>query len=94
MELTAVIKALQLLKLPCDVIVTTDSKYVADAFLKNWIVNWQAKMWNGVKNPDLWQELLKAMKPHQVQWRWVKGHSGHPQNERCDELAREAIKTL
>ena len=94
MELTAVIEGFKALKKACFVKVTTDSKYVCDAFLKNWIVNWQIKNWRDVKNPDLWQTLLEVMKPHSVEWQWVKGHSGHPENERCDLLARQAIVSL
>jgi ribonuclease HI len=91
MELTAVLEGFKALKKPCSVLVVTDSKYVCDSFLKNWIVNWQVKGWHGVKNPDLWQALLQAIKGHDVTWQWVKGHSGHPENERCDSLARQAI---
>jgi len=95
MELTAVIEALKLLKRPCQVTVTTDSQYVVKG-MTEWIRGWQAKGWQNSKkepvvNRDLWEELLKQAGPHKIRWEWVRGHAGHPENERCDELAREAI---
>ena len=91
MELMAVIVGLEALTKPCEVEVISDSKYVTDAFNKNWIVGWLKKNWKGasgpVKNVDLWKRLLKAKAPHQVTFTWVKGHAGHPENERCDMLA-------
>ena len=91
MELTAVIAALSALKEPCDVTVTTDSKYVADSISKGWLYNWQKKNWlrksEPVPNADLWQKLLKLLEIHKVSFNWVKGHNGHPENERCDRLA-------
>ena len=95
MELMGVITGLEALIKPCDVTVVTDSKYVADAFNQNWIEGWIKKDFrrgknDEVKNIDLWERLLKAMKPHNVTFTWVKGHAGHPQNERCDELATTA----
>ena len=88
MELLAVIVGLEALKVPgCEVTVVSDSKYVVDAFLKNWIGGWKRRGWAKVKNPDLWKRLLRAMEPHQVQFTWIKGHNDHPENERCDLLA-------
>ena len=94
MELMAVIVGLEALTKPCEVAVISDSKYVTDAFNKNWIDGWLKKNWKGasgpVKNVDLWKRLLKAKAPHQVTFTWVKGHAGHPENERCDMLATGA----
>lgn len=92
MELLGVIKGLEALNKPCFVEVISDSKYVTDAFNQHWVENWAKNQWRNsskqpVKNKDLWIRLLSAMKPHQVSYTWVKGHAGHPQNERCDELA-------
>ena len=89
MELLAVIEALNLLKEPCNVTLTTDSKYVVDAVQKGWLKSWVSSNWkNGkVKNIDLWQRLLPLLDKHSVQFVWVKGHNGHPENERCDQLA-------
>lgn len=98
MELMGVIIALQALTRPCEVSVTTDSKYVMDGITK-WLPQWQLRGWRTasnqpVKNLDLWQSLLEATKPHMIEWHWVKGHSGHVENERCDQLANEAIDAL
>ena len=94
MELTAVIQALLALREPCIVELYSDSKYVTDAFNKRWVDSWLKKNWKGssgpVKNVDLWKRLLTAKEPHQVEFIWVKGHDGHPQNERCDQLATTA----
>jgi len=87
MELRAVIEGLKLLKEPCNVEVVTDSSYVAKA-INEWLPNWIARKFKRVKNPDLWQEYLEVAAPHHVHARWVKGHDGHPENERCDKLAR------
>lgn len=92
MELTAVIMALSALKRPCKVILTTDSKYVCDSISKGWARSWQKNNWiKGDKkpalNPDLWERALELLDIHEVELRWVKGHAGHPENERCDELA-------
>ena len=88
MELLAVIVALEALKQPgMDVTVVSDSKYVVDAIEKKWLDNWIKKGWKNVKNPDLWQRYLRTAVHHRVKFRWVKGHAGHPLNERCDELA-------
>ena len=95
MELMAVIAGLEALNRPCQVQVYSDSKYVVDAFNQHWIDGWIKKGWKRgknepVKNPDLWKRLLEAKAPHQVEFIWVKGHDGHPQNERCDTLATQA----
>ena len=91
MELLAAIRALEALKRPCAVTLTTDSNYVKDGITK-WIFGWQKNGWKTadrkpVKNAELWQELLAAARPHKIDWRWVKGHAGHPENERADKLA-------
>ena len=95
MELLAVINALEMLKEPCKVKITTDSKYVCDAFLKEWLSSWQKNGWKTankkpVKNRELWEKLLKLSQIHELSWCWIKGHAGHPENERCDKLAVEA----
>lgn len=95
MELLGVITALESLKRPCEVSVFTDSKYVVDAFNQHWIEGWLKKGWKNSKkepvaNIDLWKRLLDAKAPHNVTFNWVKGHAGHPENERCDELATNA----
>ncbi|KZB51215.1 ribonuclease H [Thalassospira lucentensis] len=95
MEMMAAISALEALKRPCIVDIYTDSSYVRDGITK-WIWGWQKRGWKTadkkpVKNVELWQRLLDALKPHKVEWHWVKGHAGHPENERCDELARQAV---
>lgn len=92
MELTAVIEALASLKYPCEVVLTSDSKYIIDAVQKGWAKKWKANNWMRTKkdkamNPDLWEKLLTLLEKHPVTFVWVKGHAGHPENERCDELA-------
>jgi ribonuclease HI len=94
MELSAVIRALQALKEPCHVHLHTDSRYVIDGITK-WIFGWQKNGWKTaakkpVLNAELWQELLLATKRHRIEWIWVKGHDGHPENERADKLASDA----
>jgi len=94
MELTAAIKGLEALKRPCHVILSTDSRYVMDGLTK-WLAGWQRNGWRTaarqpVKNCDLWQELVAAAAPHHIRWEWVKGHAGHPENERADKLASDA----
>ncbi|HQV03410.1 MULTISPECIES: ribonuclease HI [unclassified Novosphingobium] len=94
MELSAVIRALQALKEPCHVHLHTDSRYVIDGITK-WIYGWQKNGWKTaakkpVLNAELWQELLAATKRHRIEWIWVKGHDGHPENERADKLASDA----
>ena len=97
MELTAVIEALRALKNPCEVALHTDSRYVIDGITK-WIFGWRKNGWkNAAKKPvlniDLWQALLEAKREHRVSWIWVKGHAGHPENERADKLASDAALT-
>ena len=92
MELTAAIRGLQALREPCRVILTSDSRYLVDAVEKGWLDSWQRRGWKRggnepVLNVDLWQELLPLLRLHEVELVWVKGHAGHPENERCDRLA-------
>ena len=95
MELMGVITALEALNRPCEVELFTDSKFIVDAFNQHWVEGWIKKGWKRgknepVKNIDLWQRLLKAKAPHKLTFNWVKGHAGHTQNERCDQLATDA----
>ena len=95
MELLAVIVALEALKRPCDITLYSDSQYVVNAFNQHWVDGWLKRGWKNsqkqpVKNDDLWKRLLAAKAPHRVEFVWVKGHAGHPENERCDELATVA----
>ena len=95
MELMAVIAGLEALNRPCTVEVYSDSQYVVNAFNQHWVDNWIQKGWKRgknepVKNVDLWKRLLQVKEPHNVSFYWVKGHDGHPQNERCDQLATTA----
>lgn len=92
MELTGVIKGLEVLKFPCDVILQTDSKYVVDGIEKGWAVSWRKKGWiksdkKPALNSDLWGRLLELVEIHNVKFTWIKGHAGHEENERCDRLA-------
>ncbi len=92
MELTAVINALEALKEPCEVTLTTDSRYVCDSVTKGWVYSWKKNGWKkGDKKPalnvDLWEQLLPLLEKHEVSFNWVRGHIGHPYNERCDKLA-------
>jgi ribonuclease HI len=92
MELSAVIAGLSALKEPCEVEIISDSKYVIDAVTKGWAVKWQKNGWvkpdkKPALNPDLWEKLLGLLARHKVTFTWVKGHAGHPENERCDQLA-------
>ena len=92
MELMGVISALSALKYPCDVVLTTDSKYVVDSVTKGWARSWRANNWKKsdkkpALNADLWEKLLDLLDVHNVRFVWVKGHAGHPENERCDALA-------
>lgn len=94
MELSAVIAALSALREPCEITLTSDSKYVVDAVTKGWARSWQARGWvkpdkSPALNPDLWEKLLRLLDYHQVTFVWVKGHAGHPYNERCDRLATD-----
>lgn len=99
MELTAVIEALRSLKEPCNISLYTDSKYVMDG-INLWMPNWKQNNWrtankkSDVKNIDLWQILDELVSIHEIRWIWVKGHSGHPENERVDKLARDEIKKI
>ena len=98
MELTAVIESLKNLKKPCELIITTDSKYVKNG-ITEWIHNWKKNGWRTaakkeVKNKELWIELDSLIQIHSISWDWVKGHSGHPENERADLLANVAIEKL
>lgn len=97
MEILAVIKGLEALKQPCNVVVYSDSKYVVDAINLKWLDSWKKKNWRKsnrelVQNPDLWKRLDALMQVHKVQFIWVKGHDGNPENERCDKLARAAAQ--
>lgn len=95
MELMAIIKGLEALKEPCEVTVYSDSRYIVDAINKGWVQRWAANHWmrnkkEAAKNIDLWERLLKLLKHHRVTFNWVKGHAGHEENERCDQLAVQA----
>jgi ribonuclease HI len=95
MELLGVITALESLKKPCSIIVTTDSRYVVQG-MNEWIFSWLRNGWKNaqkkeVMNRDLWERLLKAASPHTIKWRWIKGHNGHAENERCDAIAQQQI---
>lgn len=99
MEVSAVINALKMLKEPCNIILCSDSKYVCDAITYSWAKKWKQNNWMRNKkepalNIDLWEELLSLLDKHNIKAKWVKGHSGHPENERCDQLAVQAIKNL
>ena len=99
MELTAVIKALEALKKPCTLKIFTDSKYVVDSINKGWAEKWQQNNWiksnkKKVLNPDLWQKLLSLLESHTAEFIWVKGHSGHPENELCDRMAVAEYRKL
>ena len=98
MEMTAALKALGALIEPCEVTLYTDSKYLIDGMTK-WIHGWKKKGWvnaskKPVRNADLWHELIEAASPHRISWQWVKGHSGHPENERVDKLASDAAEEI
>lgn len=97
MELTAVIEALSALKEPCEVTLTSDSKYVTDAINKRWLYSWPKKGWRNSKNEptpnaDLWKRLTPLLEKHRVKFVWIKGHAGHQKNERCDQLATQQTK--
>lgn len=99
MELTAVIEALRALKEPCEVVITTDSKYVSDAVTLGWAENWRKNGWKKADkkpalNADLWEQLLELLAQHKVTFNWVKGHAGHVENERCDQLAVSYYQNL
>lgn len=95
MELLAAVVGLEALKRPCDVTLYSDSQYLVNAFNKRWVDGWLKRGWKNaqkqpVKNSDIWKRLLAAKEPHRVEFVWVKGHAGHPENERCDHLATAA----
>lgn len=95
MEMMACIKALEMLKEPCEVTIYSDSKYLVDSVMKGWAKRWRANNWKRNKkdkaeNIDLWEKMLELLDKHKVTFNWVKGHSGHPENERCDEMVKEA----
>jgi ribonuclease HI len=99
MELTAVLEGLTALKEPCQVELYSDSTYVVNSVEKGWVYNWQRKNWmkkpgEPVPNADLWKRLLELLKIHKVNFHWVRGHAGHPENERCDQMAVESYKKL
>lgn len=92
MELSGAIAGLEALRYPCKVVLTSDSKYLVDGMTKGWAKSWEAKGWKKADgkpalNPDLWRRLLELSRIHQVEYVWIKGHAGHPYNERCDRLA-------
>lgn len=97
MELTAAVRALEALTRPSDVVLYTDSQYVKNG-ISSWMANWKRRGWKRkdgeLKNVDLWKELDALNEKHRIEWRWLKGHAGHPLNERCDELASEEIRRL
>lgn len=95
MELLAVIKGLEAIKKPgWNVLIYSDSKYVVDSVEKGWLKGWVAKGFKGKKNPDLWKRYLKVAEQHNVKFKWIKGHAGHPENERCDQLAVQAAESI
>lgn len=98
MELLACVAALDALKSPCEVTLVSDSRYVVDAMTKNWLRGWKSRGWltsnkKPVKNKDLWMLLESAAASHKITWKWIRGHAGHKENERCDELAVAAVKS-
>lgn len=97
MEITAAIRGLEMLKVPCIVTLYSDSKYLIDAIEKGWVKKWESNGWKRNKtekalNVDLWKKLMPLLEMHTVEFKWVKGHAGHPENERCDELATQAAR--
>lgn len=99
MELMGVIIGIESLEEPCDITIVSDSKYVIDAFNKGWISSWKINGWKtstgkDVKNKDLWDRLLEAIEPHECEFEWIKGHNGHPKNERCDYLANSSANGI
>lgn len=98
MELTAAVVALKRLKEPCEVVLVSDSQYLVKG-MTEWLDSWVKKNWltsarQPVKNKSIWQELHRLNRKHKITWRWIRGHTGHPENERCDELANEALQSL
>lgn len=95
MELTAVIQALSHMIEPCNIVITTDSRYVTDAINRKWLMNWvRNKTLNSRPNAELWKQLIRLMEPHKIEFVWVKGHAGHRYNEICDRVAVERAKEL
>lgn len=99
MEITALIKALEMLKEPCKIKVYTDSRYVCDSMAKGWAISWKKRGWKKsdgkpALNSDLWEKLINLSQIHTLDFTWIKGHAGHPENEMCDKLATSAIKSL
>ncbi len=99
MELTAIIEALKALKEPCDIRLTSDSKYALDALQNGWAISWRANNWkksdkSKALNPDLWEILLDEVEKHNIAYEWVKGHAGHPYNERCDKEAQAKADSI
>lgn len=99
MEMLGVIAGIEALTTKCEVLVTSDSKYVVNAFNENWIKGWLKRNWKtsdgkDVKNRDLWERMIEAIKPHKVSFKWIKGHNGHEFNERCDYLARQSARGI
>lgn len=94
MELTALLKGLEALTRPCQVVVHSDSEYVIKPHTQGWLGRWQAKNWKGVKNPDLFQAIIRAKKVHDIRFEWVKGHSDVADNERCDRLAGDCRRKI
>lgn len=97
MELTAVIEGLRAIKQPCELVIYSDSQYLKNG-ITSWIHNWKKNGWKTagkepVKNKDLWEALDQGAQRHSIEWKWVRGHHGHPENERCDQLARDAIRS-
>lgn len=95
MEIMAALRGIESLKEPCEVTLYSDSKYLIDTMAKGWIHGWKKKGWSRgpnkpLKNIDLWQRMSQTIQGHKIQWKWVKGHAGHAENERCDELATAA----
>lgn len=99
MEMTAVIRGLAALKEPCEVTLTTDSQYVVNSITKGWVYGWKKRGWfksdkTPALNVDLWEQMLPLLEKHKVTFVWVRGHAGHPENERCDRLAVEARERI
>ena len=97
MEIFAAIRGLELLKKPCEVTLFSDSQYLVKAMMEGWVTKWKSKGWwrtnkERPENVDLWQRLVPLCEQHQVEFRWLKGHAGHPENERCDQLAMAALR--
>lgn len=97
MEMTAVIQALKSLNQPCEVVLFTDSQYICNSINNEWVFLWKKNNWiksdkKTVLNIDLWEEILSLLDKHDVQFKWIKGHNGHPENERCDKLAVEQTR--